>query len=117
MKYQSSSFSNKEEVNKLLESNSNEDIISAILGSVNGINDFYWVQSLCLKYINHNDFWVAKTAINSLGDLARIYKEMNTDKVCNALQAVEDEKLLPTISDTLEDITLFKNNNESENLD
>ncbi len=115
MKYKNHSFSDKEEVNKLLESNTAENIISAILGSVNGIDDFHWVQSLCLIYIYHKDFWVAKTAINSLGDLARKYREMNTGIITNALQAVENEKLLSTITDTLEDIALFKNNIKDEN--
>ncbi len=113
MEYKKYSFSDKEEVNSLLLNGSNENIISALLGAVNGITDFDWVQELCLRYVNHDDFWVAKTAINSLGNLARVHSKISLDRVYKELENIDKIELKSTVSDVLDDIMIFVRKEES----
>ena len=107
MKYESYSFDNKEEIEFLLRSKINDNIINALQGAINGIDDCKWLQELCLKYINHEDYWVAKTAINGLGDIARVFNDLDCLKVVNQLNQIKRKDLEGAINDTLSDIKMF----------
>lgn len=107
MVYDNYSFKSKEEVIGLLNTGSSENIITALIGAVNGIDDWFWLEGLCLNYVHHPDFWVAKTAINSLGDIARIHKSLNVEKVLFEFKLVNEVKLKGVISETVLDIKLF----------
>lgn len=107
MEYKNYSYSDKSSIELLLETNDNEQIISAIIGAVNGIDDWEWLQKLCLDYINHSDYWVSKTAISSLGDVARIHHKLEKEKVVSHLKKIINEKLLGSVSSTIDDIDLF----------
>lgn len=107
MIYDNYSFKSKEEVIKLLDTDSSETIITAIIGAVNGVDDWFWLEELCLNYIHHSNFWVSKTAINSLGDIARIHKKLNVEKVLSELNLIEEDKLNRIIRETVLDIELF----------
>jgi hypothetical protein len=106
MKYENYSISSKLEVEKLLTVN-NEDIIKAIIASVNGINEWEWLQDLCLQYVKHNDFWVAKTAINGIGDVVRIHGKLDISKVKNSFSQISDERLKPIINSVMDDINIY----------
>ncbi|TRX34061.1 hypothetical protein FNW52_14725 [Flavobacterium sp. ZT3R18] len=106
MIYENYSFTSKSEVEKLLNGN-NEDIKKAIIGAINGIKEWEWLQNLCLKYIFHNDFWVAKTAIDGIGDIARIHKKLDVNKVKYDFNQISDERLKPIINSVMDDIKVF----------
>lgn len=107
MRYENYSFKSKEEVIRLLNIGSSENIVTALIGAVNGIEDSFWLEELCLGYLHHSDFWVVKTAINSLGDIARIHKTLNVEKVLSELKLVNEVKLNGVIRETVLDIELF----------
>jgi hypothetical protein len=106
MKYENFSITSKLEVEKLLTGN-NEDIIKAIIASVNSIKEWEWSQDLCLKYIKHNDFWVAKTAINGIGDVVRIHGKLDVSKVKKSFSQISNERLKPIINSVMDDINIF----------
>jgi len=107
MIYENYSFSTKSEVEKLLSHHDNDDIKKAIIGAINGIKDWEWLQNLCLNYIHNPDFWVAKTAITGISDIARIHRRLNIEKVRNSFNQVSNERLQPIIKSTLDDIKIF----------
>ncbi|UMY66012.1 MULTISPECIES: hypothetical protein [unclassified Flavobacterium] len=107
MEYESFFFDTKEEVEKILANGSNEEVVSAIIGAVNGIDDGQWLQELCLRFCNHRDFWVSKAAINGFGDIARIHKYLEKSRVLQALNSIDNERLVPIIKQTIQDIELF----------
>lgn len=107
MLYQNFSYSDKNEIELLLKTNKSEKIISAIIGAINGVEDWKWLQDLCLKYIDHSDYWVSKTAISGLGDISRIYKSLEKEKVVERLKMISNSKLLGIVDSTLDDISLF----------
>jgi hypothetical protein len=106
MIYENYSFTSKSEVEKLLSGN-NEDIKKAIIGAINGIKEWEWLQDLCLKYIFHNDFWVAKTAIDGIGDIARIHRKLDITKVEYDFNQISDVRLKPIINSIMDDIKIF----------
>lgn len=106
MIYENYSFTSKSEVEKLLSGN-NEDIKKAIIGAINGIKEWEWLQDLCLKYIFHNDFWVAKTAIDGIGDIARIHRKLDIAKVKYDFNQISDVRLKPIINSIMDDIKIF----------
>lgn len=56
MRYENYSFKSKEEVIRLLNIGSSENIVTALIGAVNGIEDSFWLEELCLGYLHHSDF-------------------------------------------------------------
>ncbi len=106
MIYENYSFTSKSEVEKLLSGN-NEDIKKAIIGAINGIKEWEWLQDLCLKYIFHNDFWVAKTAIDGIGDIARIHRKLDINKVKYDFNQISDVRLKPIVNSIMDDIKVF----------
>lgn len=109
MEYENYLYTNKNSVELLLKNADNKQIISVIIGAINGIDDWKWLQKLCLQYINHKDYWVSKTAISGIGDIARIHHKLDKEEVLGCLKTVENEKLKDSISSTMEDISLFIN--------
>ncbi|TDQ22657.1 hypothetical protein [Tenacibaculum caenipelagi] len=114
MKYESYNFQSKEEVNELLSSNNNDEIISALVGAINGIEDRVFLEDICCRFVNHEDFWVSKTAISSLGDIARIYKFIDLEKIIPILQKNKRENLKPVIDEVISDIKIFTKGNSYE---
>jgi hypothetical protein len=106
MIYENYSFTSKSEVEKLLTDN-NEDIKKAIIGAINEIKEWEWLQDLCLKYIFHDDFWVAKTAIDGIGDIARIHRKLDINKVQYDFNQISDVRLKPIINSVMDDIEIF----------
>ena len=107
MKYQYFNYSDKLEVEKLLESPSEETRSSTIVGMVNGITDAQWVQNKLLELINDESFWVAKNAIMGFGDLARLHGKLDLLKVKSAFEKIDREELKEAVKDTLNDLTIF----------
>ena len=112
MEYQEFNYSDKNEIEKLLLSSDQELKIAVILGMVNGVNDWKWVQDKLLLLIFDDDFWIAKNAISSLSDIARIYRNLEIEKVKLELDKIKDERLINVISDVYQDFKIFLNNSK-----
>ncbi|ELR68834.1 hypothetical protein C900_05780 [Fulvivirga imtechensis AK7] len=74
---------------------------------VNGIDDWKWVQEKLLRYIYHENFWVAKNAITGLGDVARIHGKLDKRRVLEGLEKIENERLLGVKLSAIDDINMF----------
>ncbi|WP_312390886.1 hypothetical protein [Chryseobacterium sp.] len=110
MEYNNYHYTDKNNIQKMLDNN--ENIIEAIIGAINGINDQEWLEQLCLKYISSEDFGIARTAIYSFGDIARIYRQLlNRELIENQLSKITDEKLKYVIQEVKEDFEIFLKEN------
>lgn len=102
-------FSKEETLLILNGDNPLEDKVGAILGAVNSIQDQPWLERLCLNYINNEEEWIAAAAINGLGDIARIFRKLDVDRVLRELNSVKQkrENLAGKIDDAIDDIKIF----------
>ncbi len=107
MEYQSFFFDDKQKINQILSNGSDEEIVGAIIGAINGIDDSQWLEEVCLRFLNHSNFWISKAAINGLGDIARIHRYLDTNRVLHALSLIDNERLLPIVKQTIQDIDIF----------
>ncbi|WP_026993023.1 hypothetical protein [Flavobacterium subsaxonicum] len=107
MVYENWEFSSKAEVEDILGIGTSDAIVRAIVGAVNGIDDWVWLQDLCWKYTDHPDFWVANAAIRGLGDIARLHKTLDEAKIMENFNKISSVRLQSSIKDALEDIEIF----------
>ena len=107
MEYENFHFKDKDVVMSSLSSGEQNKIVSAIVGAINGIEDNVWLEDMCLSYIHHKSYWVAKTALTGLGDIARIYKTLNLQKIHYEISQISDEALTSVINDLKADLEIF----------
>jgi len=107
MQYENFFFDNKHEVEGILNHGSPEEKVGAIIGAINGVDDSEWLQEICLRYCHDSDFWVSKAAINGLGDIARLHRSLDKNRVVSVLGSIKDQRLLPIVRQTIQDITFF----------
>lgn len=107
MEYKNYEVKAKSDVVDLITSGKQDLIIEGIIGGVNGIDDWNWIQDVCISLIYHSNFWISKTAITSLGDIARMHKEIEKEKVLKALESISKPKLSEVVSMVKEDIEIF----------
>ncbi|HAZ02548.1 MAG TPA: hypothetical protein DCY97_10310 [Marinilabiliales bacterium] len=107
MEFQNYNYTDKEEILSMLNSLDQSKRIQAIIGMINGVGDRLWLQNRLLELVHDNDFWVSKNAITGLGDLARIYGELDVQKVLHELRRIKNKQLEGVIKDVIEDINLF----------
>ncbi|MFY7730153.1 MAG: hypothetical protein ACOVRN_11605 [Flavobacterium sp.] len=115
MNYERFCFEDKEVVIFLLNSGEQQKIVSAIVGAINGIEDRQWLEDICMGYIHHNDYWIAKAALNGLGDIARIYKTINLEKLNKEITKISNDALKPVINDLKTDLKMFLGNQIFDN--
>lgn len=107
MEYKNYNYSNKLEVIKMLNTN---NIIEAIIGAINGVDDQEWLEEICIKYICDKDFGIAKTAVYAIGDIARIYgRILNYELIKELFDKVEDQRLKYIIHEVNDDLDIFLN--------
>ena len=107
MEYKEFNYSDKLELEKLLSSPNKETKIGAIIGMVNGVDDWVWVQEKLLEFIHDDDFWIAKNAIMGLADIARIHRNLDLDKVERALNEIKNKDLEGIINSVKDDIEIY----------
>ncbi|MNE11605.1 hypothetical protein D3C87_228170 [compost metagenome] len=108
MKYENFNFTNKKLILESINSDiSTERKIEIIVGMVNSIEDWKWIQDILLSLVDHKEFWIAKNAISGLGDIARIHGRLDVSLVRNRLSEVKSPEMEGFINDTLDDIKIF----------
>lgn len=111
MKYENFNFNGDEnDFENLLKKSKDEDIPKILVSALNNLDNLNWLQNILIEYTKNEDFWIAKTAINLLSDLARIYgNEINKEMILKKLKGMERADLKNVINETLEDIEIFTN--------
>lgn len=107
MEFERLSNSNKQEVEKILNSSDVVKKREVIVGMINGIDDFEWLQEQLLNNIGDEDFWIAKNSIAGLGDLARIYGKLDLNRVKNQLKIVTNKELSGVIASFEDDVKIY----------
>lgn len=81
------------------------EIIDALLGITYYVEDWRWVQTVCLAWLNRSDSTIQWTAIQCLGHLATFHKTLDLAIVLPALQAhLSNPELAPVLYDALGDM-------------
>ena len=95
----------KEEAEKALAQGTREQIIDALLGVTYYVNDWRWVQNVCLGVLASDRTDLYWNAIQCLGHLATFHHTLDLDIVLPAIQAhANDPMLKPVLYDALGDI-------------
>jgi hypothetical protein len=96
------------DLERLLESGNEEAIGDALLSAAYYEPDWQWVQSTCLRFLEHPAKSVRWNATTCLGHLARIHKKLDTEVVIPKLLALKaDTEIASNVEDTLDEIKWF----------
>jgi hypothetical protein len=98
----------REEAEIALLSNDPSVICEALLRSAYYDQDWLWVQSKCLQFVQHQNKDVRCLAVICLGHLARIHGALDTKKVVPILENLRDDPdIAGKVDDVLDDIQIF----------
>lgn len=104
-KYRAAKPYTKAEAEVIFAQGTSEQIADALLGVTYYVEDWRWVQSACLAFLDSSDAHTQKMAIICLGHLATFHKTLDLSIVLPALQAHEsDPELAAVLYDTFGDI-------------
>ena len=96
----------------VFEQDNDEKIEEALLRVTFHDEDWHWVQSYCLKFLEYPNKSVRAVAAICLGHLACIHGTLDTAIVVPALKAqLSDPKVAKEASEALDDIALFVRTN------
>ena len=96
------------ELEALIDSGNEIAIIDALLSAAYYDPDWRWVQGVSLRFLDHADVWVRRTAATCFGHIARIHKTLDLDLVLPKLQVLRgDPAISSSVESALEDIHLF----------
>ena len=107
MEYENFCFSDKNEIDEMLKSSEEIEVSKILVGSINGVDDWEWLQNICLKYASHQDFWISTTAISGFSDIARIHGMLDKEKVLKKLEELKNVNLKEVIECTINDLSIF----------
>lgn len=109
MKYERPKPIDKKTAIKLLQSSDIHVVCKTLIDAVAYIDDQEWLQDECLKFSKSNEYWISKTAINCLSDIARIFKKIDVDKVKKVFSELRKErpKLTDLITEAEDDFKVF----------
>ena len=92
---------------------SSEQKIKALLFAIFNIDDWRWIQNLCLDMAKNPDDDIAELSLTGLGHIARIHGKLDVDIVVPFLEeiSINNNALLGRASDALDDIEIFIEDN------
>lgn len=104
-----SSAYDKEKFGGLLQSSDSAVATEALMYICFNIDDAEWVQDKCIEIIERDgDVNLRKLAITCIGHVARIYSEINKEKVMPVLErCLKDPTFSGRAEDALQDIEIF----------
>jgi hypothetical protein len=73
-------------------------------------DDWHWLQEKCIEMSQDSDVFVAGVAVTCVGDVARIHRTLELDKVLPVLKELRaNPELAGRVDDALGDIEIFMN--------
>ncbi len=94
------------DLNRLLDSGNQDAILASLLSAAYYDPDWRWVQSLCLRFLDHPEKDIRRTAAICLGHLARIHGQLDIDIVLPRLTAIQAAGEI-NVEDAIDDIHTF----------
>jgi hypothetical protein len=108
MEYQNISPINREEAEKIFNSKDAEKICDAMVSVAFFEPNWKWAQDKFLSFLSNNDPLISGLAATCLGHLARIHRQIEKNKVVEALKdRLKDKRIAGRIEDALSDINIF----------
>jgi hypothetical protein len=106
--YQDPSISHDEAI-RLLASDTDANVIAALVSIGLNDSDRKWAQDICLKHLTSKTEAIVAAAATALGHIARRHGELDTETVFAALESVKrmHPSLQGIIEDTLDDVDVF----------
>jgi hypothetical protein len=101
----------KEEILNILQSTTltNDLKVKTLLDAIFNIDDWNWLQNLCIKMSSSSDENISGLAVTGIGHIARMHQKLDKDVVVPFLNNIllENNHLSGRASDALEDIEIF----------
>jgi len=79
------------DLERLLESGNEAAIVDALLSAASYDPDWRWVQTTCLRFLDHPSKWVRWNAATGLGYIARIHRKLDTEIVVPKLMSLRED--------------------------
>ena len=96
------------DLERLLESGNEKAIIDALLSAAFYDPDWKWIQTTCLRFLDHPKTDVRWNAATCLGHVARIHRKLDVEIVVPKLMSLKaDAAIAPNVEDALDDIRWF----------
>jgi len=96
------------EAEAIFDSSNDYKISKALVRLAYYDEDWRWVQSKCLEYLENSGKEIQSTAVLCLGHLARIHHQLDLETVLPVLMELRnDSSLIGKIEDTLDDIRIY----------
>jgi len=108
MKYQDPPLFNRQDAEKAFSTTDVKSICEALVSVAFNDSDWKWVQNKCLEFLSKGSPEVRGVAVTCLGHIARIHRQLDKEKVFNALRRyLDDSSISGQVEDTLDDIDMF----------
>lgn len=108
MNYQDYQRMSKQAAEKAFASNEVKCICEAMVSIAFYEPDWKWVQNKCLGFLNNEKPEIRGLAATCLGHIARIHRQLEKEKVLNALHGLlDDHAISGQVKDALDDIDMF----------
>lgn len=108
MQYQELSPISHNEAEKVFAGNDPAGISEALVRLALHDIDRVWVERQCIRFIQHPNILIQRSAIISIGHLVRIHRALNTDATLPLLQeALKNPEIAGYANDTIDDIRVF----------
>ncbi len=102
---------NKDEVLNILQNSENSKSlkVETLLHAIFNIDDWKWLQDLCIQTSSSDDEDLSGLSLTGLGHIARMHKQIELEKVIPFLKKIIDDNnhLSGRASDALDDIETF----------
>jgi hypothetical protein len=98
----------REDLERLLDSGNEKFIIDALLSAAFYDPDWKWIQTTCLRFLDHPEKSVRWNAATCLGHIARIHRQLDIEIVLPRLMALKaDPSIAANVEDALDDIKWY----------
>lgn len=108
MKYENPQVLSKEEAIIQFESGVTDELCKALVSVTYHLEDWEWVESQCLEFLDNHDSEVRGLAATCLGHIARIHRKLHKDLVIPRLKKLEsDPEIAGRVEDAMDDIEMY----------
>ena len=108
MKYSQPTPRTRAEIEADLNSSDAAVVASALTSAALHDADRQYVESLIIKFLQHDDAWVRGVSAIAAGHVARIHLALSTDRIVPLIEALlQDPRTSGKAQDSLDDINMF----------